>query len=151
MHPTTPEPIRDANCLGCDYNLRGLPSGTCPECGRPFTWDDPTTYYEKHHPRRNTYTRSMSRTNTALILAPLTLPLLVAAAHFLGSRLGPALILSLFCFCAGSPGVAIGSLATLPFTSAYHNTTRRQLLTRVALLLAAWSVTILALGLLAGL
>lgn len=30
----------DAACPGCGYNLRGLKSQRCPECGREFTWQD---------------------------------------------------------------------------------------------------------------
>lgn len=30
-------------CLGCKYDLRGLDTPRCPECGRPFDPDDPTT------------------------------------------------------------------------------------------------------------
>jgi hypothetical protein len=31
-------------CLGCGYDLRGLPENRCPECGRPFAPNDPRTY-----------------------------------------------------------------------------------------------------------
>ncbi len=36
----SPAPTNDADrfCLGCGYNLRGLPRGDCPECGQ---WFDP--------------------------------------------------------------------------------------------------------------
>ena len=34
----------DVHCLGCDYSLRGLPEPVCPECGRAFDPDDPSTY-----------------------------------------------------------------------------------------------------------
>lgn len=35
---------RDFRCRGCDYQLKGIPSGACPECGRPFDWNKRTTY-----------------------------------------------------------------------------------------------------------
>jgi hypothetical protein len=31
-------------CLGCGYDLRGLPENRCPECGRAFDPVDPTTF-----------------------------------------------------------------------------------------------------------
>ncbi len=34
-------------CLGCGYNLRGLPENRCPECGRTFDPDDPQSYVSK--------------------------------------------------------------------------------------------------------
>ena len=36
-----PDPKR---CLGCDYILEGLPAPRCPECGRGFDPNDPSTY-----------------------------------------------------------------------------------------------------------
>ncbi len=33
-----------ARCLGCGYALRGLIEPRCPECGRAFDPNDPTTY-----------------------------------------------------------------------------------------------------------
>jgi hypothetical protein len=33
-----------ATCLGCGYSLRGLPEAVCPECGRGFDPEDPTTF-----------------------------------------------------------------------------------------------------------
>jgi len=38
-------------CAACKYNLRGLPSGLCPECGRAFSWDDSRTFLESLHRR----------------------------------------------------------------------------------------------------
>lgn len=43
--------IRPARyCLGCSYVLDGLPENRCPECGRPFEPNDPTTF--RMSPRR---------------------------------------------------------------------------------------------------
>ncbi|MEM9419857.1 MAG: hypothetical protein AAGA25_12525 [Planctomycetota bacterium] len=36
--------VRDKFCKGCGYNLRGLMSGECPECGLPFSLTNPRTY-----------------------------------------------------------------------------------------------------------
>jgi hypothetical protein len=37
---TSPETMR---CLGCGYDLHGLPENRCPECGLPFDPADPGT------------------------------------------------------------------------------------------------------------
>ena len=34
----------DIYCRKCDYCLRSLPAGKCPECGHPFNPDDPRTW-----------------------------------------------------------------------------------------------------------
>lgn len=33
-----------ATCLGCGYSLRGLTESRCPECGKGFDSNDPTSY-----------------------------------------------------------------------------------------------------------
>jgi len=38
-------PAPHKRCLGCGYDLHGLPENRCPECGRPFDPEDPRTYY----------------------------------------------------------------------------------------------------------
>ena len=44
--PTRPHPVveylahRDVPCPGCNYNLRGLQTPSCPECGRVLAIDD---------------------------------------------------------------------------------------------------------------
>jgi hypothetical protein len=51
---------RELHCPLCTYNLRGLPSPRCPECGHRFDWLDILDPYRKehpyifeHHPERN--------------------------------------------------------------------------------------------------
>ena len=43
---------KSANCLNCGYQLHGLPDPTCPECGRAFDFDDPSTYDSSDSPAR---------------------------------------------------------------------------------------------------
>ena len=40
---TTLDPLHDASCIGCGYQLRGLSERRCPECGRAFDPGDPRT------------------------------------------------------------------------------------------------------------
>ena len=44
MDPASTPVPEQAVCLGCGYRLRGLPSQVCPECGRWFDPNDPSTY-----------------------------------------------------------------------------------------------------------
>ena len=37
-------------CRSCRYGLWGIPSGPCPECGRPFSPHDPRSYVQHSHP-----------------------------------------------------------------------------------------------------
>lgn len=39
-------------CLGCYYDLRGLPSNRCPECGRPFDPKNAETFTRVPHSTR---------------------------------------------------------------------------------------------------
>lgn len=36
--------MSDRHCLSCDYDLTALPAHRCPECGRAFDPDDPTSF-----------------------------------------------------------------------------------------------------------
>ena len=36
--------ISPRTCLGCGYILDGLPENRCPECGQPFSPDNPDTF-----------------------------------------------------------------------------------------------------------
>ena len=36
--------IQERFCRGCQYPLKGLMSGLCPECGAPFSMTNPRTY-----------------------------------------------------------------------------------------------------------
>ncbi len=41
-----------ARCLGCGYQLRGLPTPVCPECGADFNPKDPLSYFDPDYPER---------------------------------------------------------------------------------------------------
>ena len=49
------EPNLHAFCIGCAYPLTGLGTASCPECGRGFDLEDPTTFrrtpYRWRHPK----------------------------------------------------------------------------------------------------
>jgi hypothetical protein len=45
------------HCVGCEYDLRGLAAGVCPECGRPFDPADLRTFKSVHMPRPRRLTR----------------------------------------------------------------------------------------------
>jgi hypothetical protein len=74
--PTSPDwdaIPHEVACPLCDYNLRGLSTPQCPECGFRFTWDevtDPTRqrhpYLFEHHPERNL--RAFRQTLTGTLL-----------------------------------------------------------------------------------
>ena len=40
-------------CRSCRYGLSGIPSGPCPECGRPFSPHDPQSHVQ--HPHRTLF------------------------------------------------------------------------------------------------
>jgi hypothetical protein len=37
-------------CLQCEYDLRGLPAGSCPECGSAFDPRDPSSFWSANSP-----------------------------------------------------------------------------------------------------
>jgi len=65
-------------CRHCDYNLRGLTSRRCPECGAFFDWNRPQTYELQPQPVRRR--RLMRR----LLLGMLSLLALAAALVWQG-------------------------------------------------------------------
>ena len=65
--------VEDVPCPLCDYNMRGLPSPRCPECGGQFTWPDlldsvlgKHPFLFEHHSRDGVW--SFYRTLTAGLL-----------------------------------------------------------------------------------
>ena len=46
-------------CLGCYYDLRGLPENRCPECGRFFSPGNPKSYSVT--PRPQTFRKLMKQ------------------------------------------------------------------------------------------
>lgn len=61
---------QDAICIGCGYPLRGLPSETCPECGRVFQPADPSSYT-----RQSEKVHRLSRSALCLLAIPYLLVL----------------------------------------------------------------------------
>ncbi|HYE18170.1 MAG TPA: hypothetical protein VEA69_06985 [Tepidisphaeraceae bacterium] len=79
-------PPPDLYCLGCYYNLRGLPADArrCPECGRNFHPDLPATYSLTPTPERlknavRQITRILSETLAATGADPRSAPEVVAS------------------------------------------------------------------------
>jgi hypothetical protein len=64
-------------CLGCGYDLHGLPENRCPECGRPFNPDNSATFLCSQVDGRKYLTLALSG------LFGMTAPIMVA--RLLGS------------------------------------------------------------------
>lgn len=62
------------NCLGCGYELEGLPAGPCPECGRAFDPADERTYTL---PRWEAPPRGLLALSVAALASPVLLHLLL--------------------------------------------------------------------------
>lgn len=74
------EVLPDAVCIGCGYRLYGLPTQTCPECGRWFDPRDPTTFrVGSKTPDWRRWARPPSMTECVLIAA-MTIYALVGAS-----------------------------------------------------------------------
>lgn len=59
-------------CLGCRYVLDWLPENRCPECGRRFDPEDPTTFISGHQTIRHPLLFALTLVNpvaTCLVLA----------------------------------------------------------------------------------
>ena len=53
-------------CNRCDYPLNDLDSSSCPECGRPFSPEEPLTF--RRHPRRRWLRRLVGAIATVFVL-----------------------------------------------------------------------------------
>ncbi len=60
-------------CLACGYRLTGLASLSCPECGRPFSYNDPHTYDQSPHTRLVRAARVYARRLTVVLLSVVVL------------------------------------------------------------------------------
>lgn len=73
------------NCLDCEYDLRGLPKGVCPECGRAF---DPLDVATFANPRRGWPFEDPRALSTLLVTTcvPPLLHILVGYAALIAAR-----------------------------------------------------------------
>ncbi len=69
--PVSSSESTERYCRDCGYSLHRLGTAKCPECGRPFDPDDPTTFASRS--RR----RQLRRIENRLVLAGLAMALLV--------------------------------------------------------------------------
>ena len=63
------------HCIDCDYALKKLESNRCPECGRPFDPQNPSTYRPVSSEHRKAYLVSEIKT-TGCIFSMLLLVLI---------------------------------------------------------------------------
>lgn len=77
---------RDYRCKGCNYQLKGIPSGPCPECGRLFDWNKRTTFRASDEPRPAVaILQTQAKRITVLVVVLLSglLPILALASGLL--------------------------------------------------------------------
>ena len=103
-------------CLSCHYNLKNLPEHRCPECGRGFDPDDPSTF--KTRPLRGPF---HARRVTILGLCTLTtVAICLAFYHYKPTDLGSIMAGLIFW-----PVLILGVLATYHIASFVWITFRR--------------------------
>lgn len=72
-HPDRAPPA--LHCLTCSYDLSSLATGICPECGRAFDRDDPSTFDTRTRTKR-----LLIRIATGLVISVLCFGTMVGAA-----------------------------------------------------------------------
>lgn len=82
-------------CLGCGYLLRGLPEPVCPECGRAFDIEDPSTYRIQQSDLKWRYWAAPPP-NWHLILAIFYMILILNHVSIGGTPVGPFRLFVLF-------------------------------------------------------
>jgi hypothetical protein len=75
---------RDFRCKGCNYRLKGIPSGPCPECGRLFDWNRRTTFRAADEQRQAVALLQTQAKRIAVLAAVVLVGLLPALAMAYG-------------------------------------------------------------------
>lgn len=96
-------------CLGCDYDLRTLPAGACPECGRAFDLANARSFRARP---RGEAERIALRTSRPVVLALLGVSA-VAAMGLSAAGFDPIMLLFGSCIATGIIGPVVGTWATL--------------------------------------
>ena len=100
--------ISEMRCSQCGYDLRGLESRQCPECGEAFDLDDAVTFLTSPISGRSAFAKAVI--GLALLVMP---PLLAfASEHFnqrppaIGICIGPVSMIAGFVLCSIATGSA---------------------------------------------
>jgi heme A synthase len=94
--PPTTEPTR--SCRRCGYELRGLATPRCPECGIGFNPDDPGTFSRTPLPRSLRLERRIAKMAIANIGFTIGLALLVSIGNPSNPATVPAFVLCVALF-----------------------------------------------------
>jgi hypothetical protein len=106
---------QDAPCPGCRYNLRGLHSALCPECGFEFTLKQLQEHQAAFELEQQVWLKRVGAIRVQLILLAVILVANVASMMFLiqGVSIGKRLQISFFIVLI----IAVELLVLIPFTS----------------------------------
>jgi hypothetical protein len=113
--------MRRIYCKQCGYNLHGIESDACPECGKPFDLDKPSTYLRfaiKELPGDIWLTLGMQATVFILVSIGLLLRLFGLDAGFMGYRDGSyscfVFVLQIAAMFCGAASIGLHYKHTVP-------------------------------------